>query len=216
MPSAFEIMFPIFLSTLGPLKVVPVFHSLTRSASFRYRAELAFRATIEASLVSGFVILVAGSKMEHLHISHDAIAIGGGLLLFITAVRAITSFSLAALPAQAPADASPEGEKRPCLTWMGPPTLSPLAVPTIVTPGGVVAILFFMARTDDAISTTDVGVITGVMMLANLVSMLLAARIMKFVGLAPLQVTSWVFYVLQAGMAVQAILNALARLHIAP
>lgn len=211
MPSAFEIMFPIFMSTLGPLKVVPVFHSLTHNASFRYRAELAFRATIEASLVAGFVILVAGGKMEQLHISHDAIAIGGGLLLFITAVRAITSFSLAALPAQAPEDA-----ERPRLTWMGPPTLSPLAVPTIVTPGGVVAILFFMARTDDAISTADVMLITAFMMLANLVSMLLATRIMKIVGLAPLQVTGWVFYVLQAGMAVQAILNALARLHIAP
>jgi multiple antibiotic resistance protein len=211
MSPAFEIMFPIFLSTLGPLKVVPVFHSLTRTAPFRYRAELAFRATIEASLVAGFVILVAGSKMEKLHISHDAIAIGGGLLLFITAVRAITSFSLAALPVQAPEDTA-----RPPLTWMGPPTLSPLAVPTIITPGGVVAILFFMARTDDAITGTDVTVITAFMMLANLVSMLLAPRIMKIVGLAPLQVTGWVFYVLQAGMAVQAILNALARLHIAP
>src|SRR6478735_4778064 len=151
MASGFEIMFPIFLSTLGPLKVIPVFHSLTHNASFRYRTELAFRATIEASLVAGFVILVAGSKMEHLHISHDAIAIGGGLILFITAVRAITSFSLASLPVQAPEDT-----ERPRLNWMGPPTLSPLAVPTIVTPGGVVAILFFMARTDDAISTTDV------------------------------------------------------------
>lgn len=211
MLTAFQIMFPIFLSTLGPLKVIPVFYALTHNASFRYRAELALRATIEASLVVGFVIFVAGGKMEHLHISHDAIAIGGGLILFITAVRAITSFSLAALPAQAPEDT-----ERPRLTWMGPPTLSPLAVPTIVTPGGVVAILFFMARTDDAISSIDVMLITGFMMLANLVSMLLAGRIMKIVGLAPLQVTGWVFYVLQAGMAVQAILNALARLHIAP
>jgi len=211
MPSPFEIMFPIFLSTLGPLKVIPVFHSLTRNAPFRYRAELAVRATIEASLVAGFVILVAGGKMEHLHVSHDAIAIGGGLLLFITAVRAITSFSLAALPVQVPEEA-----ERPRLTWMGPPTLSPLAVPTIVTPGGVVAILFFMARTDDIISTTDVALITGFMMLAALLSMLLATRIMKILGLASLQVTGWVFYVLQAGMAVQAILNALARLHVVP
>ncbi len=97
------------------------------------------------------------------------------------------------------------------------PSLSPLAVPTIVTPGGVVAILFFLARAgeDDAIRT-EVLVMTGLMMLANLVGMLLAAPIMKIVRLAPLQITAWVFAVLQAGMAVQAILNALERLKVVP
>lgn len=212
MASGFDIMFPIFLTTLGPLKVIPVFHALTLKASFRYRAELAVRAAIEASLVIVFVILVAGSKMEHLHISHDAVAIAGGMILFITAVRAITSFSLAALPAQAPQDGA-----LPRLTWMGPPTLSPLAVPTIVTPGGVVAILFFLARAgeNDAIRT-EVIQMAGFMMLANLVSMLLATPIIKTVRLAPLQITGWVFYVLQAALAVQAVLNALQRLHVVP
>lgn len=212
MPSGFEIMFPIFLTTLGPLKVIPVFYAMTHNAPFRYRAQLAIRATIEASLVIGFVIWVANGKAEQLHISHDAIAIAGGIILFITAVRAITSFSLAALPAL-----TPQEEALPRLTWMGPPTLSPLAVPTIVTPGGVVAILFFLARAgENDLVRADIILMTGLMMLANLASMLLATPIMKTVRLAPLQITSWVFYVLQAGMAVQVILNALVRLHIAP
>jgi multiple antibiotic resistance protein len=99
---------------------------------------------------------------------------------------------------------------------MGAPTLSPLAVPTIVTPGGVVAILFFLARATDntAIRDVDVMLMLGFMMLANLAGMVLAAPIMKVVQLAPLQITGWVFAVLQAAMAVQAILNALNRLHI--
>lgn len=213
MTSGFELMFPVFLTTLGPLKVIPVFYSLTRNASFRYRAELAVRAAIEASLVVGFVGLVANSKMEELHISHDAVAIAGGIILFVTALRAITSFSLAALPPPAP-----ETAERHSLSWMGPPTLSPLAVPTIVTPGGVVAILFFLARaTDDtAIRDVDVMLMLGFMMLADLAGMMLATPIMKIVKLAPLQVTGWVFAVLQAAMAVQAILNALHRLQITP
>ena len=84
MTSGFEIMLPVFITTLGPLKVIPVFYAMTRTAPFRYRAELALRATIEASLVIGFVALVASGKMEQLHISHDAIAIAGGMILFVT------------------------------------------------------------------------------------------------------------------------------------
>src|SRR3569833_1943 len=213
MTSGFELMSPIFLTTLGPLKVIPVFYSLTSNASFRYRAELASRAAIEASLVDGFVALVAKSKMEQLHISHDAVAIAGGVILFVTALRAITSFSLAALPPPTAEDA-----ELPRLSWMDRPTLSPLAVPTIVTPGGVVAILVFLARASDdaAIRDMDVMLMLGFMMLANLAGMMLAAPIMKIVRLAPLQITGWVFAVLQAAMAAQAILNAFHRLHIVP
>jgi multiple antibiotic resistance protein len=212
MTSGFEIMLPVFITTLGPLKVIPVFYAMTRTAPFRYRAELALRATIEASLVIVFVALVAGGKMEQLHISHDAIAIAGGMILFVTALRAISSFTLADLPAQAPEDT-----QHPRLTWMGRPTLSPLAVPTIITPGGVVAILFFLARAGEGgIDRTSVLLMIGFMMLADLVGMLLATPIMKIVRLAPLQIMGWVFAVLQAGMAVQAILNALQRLHVVP
>jgi len=210
MASGFEFMLPIFVTTLGPLKVIPVFYSMTQNASFRYRAELALRAAIEASLVVGFVALVASSKMEQLRISHDAIAIAGGIILFVSALRAINGFTLADLPPPTAEDLA-----RPRLAWMGRPTLSPLAVPTIVTPGGVVAILFFLARAGDSeINRTSVLLMLGFMMLADLAGMLLATPIMKIVRLAPLQITGWVFAVLQAGMAVQAILNALERLRV--
>ena len=202
-------MLPVFVTTLGPLKVIPVFYSLTSNASFRYRAELALRATVEASLVVGFVALVATGKMEQLRISHDAIAIAGGIILFVSALRAINGFTLANLPPH------PQEESLPRLTWMDRPTLSPLAVPTIVTPGGVVAILFFLARAGDSeINRTSVLLMLGFMMLADLAGMLLATPVMKIVRLAPLQIMGWVFAVLQAAMAVQAILNALERLHV--
>lgn len=210
MPSGFEIMFPIFITTLGPLKTIPVFYCLTHKASFRYRAELALRTTIEASVVVGFVTFVASQTMRNLKISHDAIGIAGGVILFVTALHAITSFTLAALPA-------PEDTEQSHLTWLDKPSLSPLAVPTIVTPGGVAAILFFLARAgeNDTIRS-DIIFMLVFMMLANLAGMLLATPIMKTVRLAPLQVTSWIFAVLQAGMATQAILNALERLHVVP
>ncbi len=54
------------------------------------------------------------------------------------------------------------------------------------------------------------------MMILNLVGMLLAAPIMRIVGLSLLQLVGWIFAVLQAALAVQAVLEALRRLQIIP
>ncbi len=63
-------------------------------------------------------------------------------------------------------------------SWMGKPVLSPLVVPTIVTPAGVVAILFFLAKAGEhELSHQDVLLMLLLMMLLNLVGMLLAAPI---------------------------------------
>jgi multiple antibiotic resistance protein len=212
MDPRFDLMFPIFLTTLGPLKTIPVFHALTLNAPWRYRAELALRATIEASCVAGFVVLAGNDTMERYRVSHDAMGIAGGVILFLSALRVISGFRLAALPAAAPPEA-----QLPRLRWMDRPTLSPLAVPTIVTPGGVVAILFFLARAgeNDAVRT-DILLMLAAMMLANLAGMLMARPVMQIVKLAPLQIIGWVFAVLQAALAVQAILNALERMHVVP
>jgi multiple antibiotic resistance protein len=208
MDPAFEAMFPIFVTTLGPFKVIPVFNSLTGTAPLRYRAELAARAAIEASVIVGFVVLVTGETMQDWQISPDAIGMAGGIILFLAALRTIADFSSHPMPVA--------GNNVP-LTWMGWPTLSPLAVPVIVTPGAVAAILFFLARAgENSAARTDVVIMLALMMLANLIGMLLAKPIMKVIRLTPLRVIGWIFAVLQAGLAVQAILNVAQRLHLAP
>jgi multiple antibiotic resistance protein len=207
-----EIMLPIFFTTLGPLKTIPVFYALTRHTSRRHRAVLAMRATIDATLVVAFVAVVASAMMRKWQVSPDAVGIAGGLILFVTALRAITGFSLAELPPPPPEDVSP-----PQPTWLGPPALSPLAVPTIVTPGGVVAILFFVERAgENSAVRMEVWLMLALMMLANLIGMVLASPIMRVTRLAVLQIVGWVFALLQAGLAVQAVLNALERLRIVP
>ena len=207
-----EIMLPIFFFTLGPLKTIPVFYALTHHTSMRHRADLAVRATIDATLVVAFVAVVASAIMRKWQVSPDAVAIAGGMILFVTALRAITGFTLAELPPPPPEDVSP-----PRPTWLGPPALSPLAVPTIVTPGGVVAILFFVERAgEDGAVRAEVWWMLGLMMLANLICMVLSAPIMRVTRLAVLQIVGWVLALLQAALAVQAVLNVLERLRIVP
>jgi multiple antibiotic resistance protein len=91
-----------------------------------------------------------------------------------------------------------------------------LAVPVIVTPAGIAAILFFLAKAgENSAARTDVMIMLTLMMLANLTGMLLAKPIMNVIGLTPLHVLGWIFAVLQAGLAVQAILTVAQRLHFA-
>ena len=96
---------------------------------------------------------------------------------------------------------------------MGKPVISPLVVPTIVTPAGVVAVLFFLAKAEERELSHQAVLL---MLILNLVGMLLAAPIMRIVGLSLLRLVGWIFAVLQAALAVQAVLEAMRRLQIIP
>lgn len=210
MEGYFGYMFAILFTTLGPLKTIPVFYMITREAPFRDRANLALRSAVVATIIVYFVAFGASGTLRTWQVSAEALTIAGGIILFVTSIRTITGFNLIELPPPKPAEAA-----RLTPTWMGRPTLSPLAVPTITTPAAVVAILLFMAASDgDATFRLSLLVLLGVMLAANLVGMLLAGPIMRLIGLAPLQIVGWVFAVLQGGLAVQMVIDALRRLHI--
>ena len=89
----------------------------------------------------------------------------------------------------------------------------PLAIPIIMTPWGIVAILVFMglAAGDPARIAIVIGMLLAIMAL-NLVGMLLARQIIALVGFVTFQVVGWVFAVLQAGLAVEAVVVSLRHL----
>jgi len=93
------------------------------------------------------------------------------------------------------------------------PAVTPLAIPIIVTPWGVTAILFFaeLAYGDAKALSSVIGILLLVMLL-NLVGMLLAKQIIARVGMITFQVVGWIFAVLQAGLAVDAVVTSLRNL----
>ena len=194
--------FTIYFVTLGPLKTIPVFFLATHGADRRTILGLAARSTIMATLIVLFVDLVATGTMEKWRVSLDALAIAGGIVLLLASVKALSGFNLAEPPVQA--------ASLPDTRWMGRPVLSPLAIPAIVTPAGIVVILLFagLALDDLAFRIQLLGLLLGIMA-ANFLAMLFAGPIMRLVGLPLLQIVGWVFSALQAGLAVQAILNSL-------
>ena len=91
--------------------------------------------------------------------------------------------------------------------------MTPLAIPTIVTPWGVAAILIFveLANGNSKLLPTVIGILLLVMLL-NLIGMLLARRIIAVVDIVTFQVVGWIFAVLQAGFAVDAVVTSLRNL----
>jgi multiple antibiotic resistance protein len=102
---------------------------------------------------------------------------------------------------------------QPAVPAQREPAVTPLAIPITVTPWGVTAILFFadLAFGNARMLAMVIGILLAVMLL-NLLGMLLARYIIAHVGMASFQVLGWIFAVLQAGLAVDAVVTSLRNL----
>jgi multiple antibiotic resistance protein len=216
--------FTILLATLGPIKIIPPFFLLTHNASRRTIWRLALRSTIVATVLVMFVALFAAGTMAKWRVSVEAVMIAGGILLLTSSIKAVTGFTLVENPVpnvrdgdvMTAGDASPAALPIP-IRWTGTPVLSPIVIPTILPPIGVVVILVFAdaAVADDTLKLPLILMLLGVMAL-NFLAMVVAGPIMRRLGVPILQTIGWVLSALQAGFAVQAIIIALQRLHVIP
>jgi multiple antibiotic resistance protein len=203
--------FTIYFVTLGPIKTIPVFFQATQHADRRTVIALATKSAIVATGISLFVALVASGLPVMWRVSVDAIAIAGGVVLFTASVKTLSAFT-AVLPGAASLAAGDRPES-PSTSWTGRPVLSPLAIPAIVSPIGVVTILYFFGAAigNTRVQALLVCMLSGIMA-ANFVAMVLARSIMRTIGAPVLQIVGWVLSALQAGLAVQIIISAVANL----
>jgi multiple antibiotic resistance protein len=193
-------IFTIFMLTLGPIKTVPAFHAITRDQAPAIVQALALKGTAVATAVALLIALVMTGVAASWRVSPDDLRIAGGILLFAASREMIGQISR---PSSAPPPALPSRQ----------PAVMPLAIPIILTPWGVTAILFFAEFAfDDVVMLMIVIGLLLLIMLLNLVGMLLARQIIARVGMVTFQVSGWVFATLQAGFAVDAVVTSLRNL----
>jgi len=203
--------FTLCMATLGPTKTIPVFYLLTRGADWRTVLTLAAKSTLVATAIVLFVALGTTGTLASWQVSIEAVQIAGGIVLALAAVKTLTSPSFADASAGTP----PALEPKKSTDWLGKPVLAPLAVPGIVPPVGIMVVLFFAALAlGNAELQWNLALLLVAIMAMNFVAMLAARPIMHVVGVPILQVTGWVFSALQAGLGVQAVINALFALNI--
>lgn len=193
-------IFTVFMLTLGPIKTVPAFFTMTQNQAPAAARALALQGATAAAAISIVIAAVMTGIAASWRVSADDLRIAGGILLFAASWEMIGQFGRPASPPQSAAPAQR-------------PAIAPLAIPIIVTPWGVAAILFFadLANDDLKMSVIVIGILLLVMLL-NLVGMLLARQIIARVGVISFQVLGWILAVLQAGFAVDAVVTSARNL----
>lgn len=191
-------VFTIFFMLLGPVKLVPSFAGVTKGANQAFKRSVAFQGAVIASALCLFVALAGQSLLVKYRISFDALRIGGGLVLLIAALQATFRKAPAPKPATAASNATQLA-------------VSPVAVPNIVPPAGVAAILVFMMLAPDTPGMAQaVAVGLAVVMVLDFLMMYFIDSVLKIPGLGiVLTVLGSVLVFVQICLAIQMMLAGL-------
>ena len=123
-------VFTILFMLLGPIKIIPGFLKLTRGAPRSFKREVAIKAALIASGIVAVVALLGNRMLATYGISLDGLRLAGGLVLLISALKLTFPDS---------EQSSTDGPMPTALQL----ALSPVALPIIVPPAGIAAILIF-------------------------------------------------------------------------
>ena len=197
--------FTIFFLTLGPVKTIPTFYRLTKEANTKFRYQTALQSSILATAVCIFIAFIGRNTLQNWQISLEALQLAGGLILLLFALKVITmepqSFQGKKVTKETP------------LTETFKLALSPLVTPAIITPYGVVAILYYTVITqDNPILFWKVMGIIVILMVLNYLGMIFADKIMKIIGIPILLLVGWIFAIMQAALAIQIILGTFKKM----
>src|SRR5437868_6175819 len=141
-PITLSFVFAIFFLTLGPLKLIPSFHGVTHGLDGKARFALALKSTALALVILVAATFVGSALASNWRVSREALTATGGLLLLIGSLKVLSQALTGPQPREpATAGASPE---QPISI-----VISPLAIPGIITPWGLVALILFVSVAED-------------------------------------------------------------------
>lgn len=196
-----KIFFMLFLM-LGPIKILVPFVTITRSWDTHLRLRMAMRAILFSAAALAIAGLLGCTMLENFEISLPVLAMTGGIILFLVALRTILQQS-ASVPDRPAEPAQPPDLKL---------ALTPLAFPTIVPPYGIAAVIVFatLAGGRQAEGLT-VAVIVLLILALDWIAMMFAETILRWIGTS-LQVLAVVLGVTQAALGLQIILHSLSMI----
>ena len=194
-------IFTLLFLMLGPFKIIGPFAQLTKGADNRLAHRIALLSITFASAALLVAALLGRSILDSYRIPVPVMALAGGLILFLVALKNLLE------QFQAHADAGPPVAPTPDLKV----ALMPLAFPTIVTPYGIAAVVVLMTVAPDTPARWTVGGIVVAIMLVNMVIMMVARKILPVMGIV-LPILGAVLGVVQVALGLQIIHNALTTM----
>lgn len=194
-------IFTFFFLMLGPIKILIPFVKMTKDTDRGFRRKLALRAAL-ISTIGCLVAAFMGQRiLQSWHISFSALLLAGGIILFVVALRMVMQMY-----------SSPHGNE----TTPSAPTLAlaayPLSFPLIITPYGIAMLIILMATAQDAGRQIGILCILFMIMVLNLLTMLFAHTILKYIGVITLHILGSILAVLQVALGIEIILQAFIKM----
>lgn len=189
--------FFFLFAVIDPIGSVPVYLEATKEFELKYKRKIAIRAAFIAFLILLFFILVGQLIFEGMQVSLDAFQISGGVILFLFALTMIFG------------DGKPEREKKQ-ITDYKHVTIFPLAIPSIASPGAIMAVVIL---TDNHIYSLSQQALTTLLVLLVIILtamiLLVANRVQKAIGNYGIIVISKIMGLILASYAVQNIMTGI-------
>jgi multiple antibiotic resistance protein len=189
----------ILLITIGPLKALIVYATITSGADAALRRQIAFRTVFVATIVTLLFVIAGEVILQALHISLAALKIAGGIILMLFALGMIMGDG----------HGKEDGKLKAITIDVA---VYPLAMPMMATPQGLVAITALTAAATTRMEVVFIALTVIGIMVFNLICLLAADRIIKALGPATLQIVAKVAGLLLTALAVQLMILGFADL----
>ncbi|WP_158635253.1 MarC family protein [Luteimonas cucumeris] len=193
-----EVFLLLFVTLGPPLKVPALFLQATSQIPEPEARKLSlqvFLIALVTTLAGGFI---GRLLMDNWHISRPALLMAGGLVFLFVSMQSVLGQYHAHPPAPAETD--------------GKPKAFSLAVPMVVTPYGLAAVIVLLANSWSHLRTMEVCALLLAVMLLNLVAMYFARPIMRTIGPIPLQILGVIIGIMTVALSIQIILGALTQM----
>ncbi len=195
-----EILTTIFFvfAVIDPIGTIPVYLEATKEFDLVYKKKIAIRASMIAFSILLFFIVIGQLILEGMSVSLDAFQISGGVILFLFALTMIFG------------DGKPDLEKNK-ITDYKHVTVFPIAIPSIASPGAILAVVLM---TNNHIYTIQQqAVTTGIVLFVigiTYLILLAANHFQKRIGNYGITVLSKIMGMILASYAVQSILSGIS------
>ncbi len=199
-------IFLIFFITLGPVKIILPFHQLTEHLSIKNRLKVAVHAEIISAIIILILVIFGIKIVDKWGLSRTAISITGAIIMFLQGLALVQ-----VNPAQINFVSALKIKDKYKLTLKQ--ITYYLIAPVIITPAGVTMILAVRSLHYTDLHSTIVLTIkvAVIVLILNFITMLLTSLICKVIKPSYLQIIGWIFSIFLMILAVQVIINELAR-----
>ena len=187
---------------VNPLVGIPIFLAVAGKEDIETRISIARRASIAVSIILLLSALLGRGILELFGVSIGAFQIGGGIILFLIAVRMVFG-TMGSMSAKAPS-------VRPGSEF----AIVPLAIPLMAGPGAISGAILYGTRMR---SILEMGILTGIILLVGIAtygSLRAAQMLAKYLKDAGISVATSVMGLIIAAIAVEMIAHGVASMFI--